>query len=305
MARSLYVINPAGHGGTGLSAWTRFEALWPHPIDPDCVVVTERRGHAREIATSNADCDTIVAVGGDGTANEVLSGTLDRPQPRPRLAIVPAGTGNDIARNAGVRSVEDAVAAMRDGCDREYDVIRADWTADGLSQHGYSFLQGTVGFSAVPGVRPWMKRLFGPTVAYYLGALLEMVAYRPPEMTILVDGDDHSGRTWMVVVGNSERTSGDSMCLSPGARLDDGELNVSIIPAGKSKLRMAAKMMPKLASGEHVKDPDITYRPAQRVEVVSDGPVVVDLDGDVVGNPPATFTVLPRALRVVSLKGLD
>ena len=301
MARALYVINPAGHGGTGLSAWEDFGALWPKPIDPNHVVVTERRGHARQIAASSADYDTIVAVGGDGTANEVLSGILDRPQPQPRLAIVPAGTGNDIARNVGVRSIEDAVTVMLDGRDRAYDIIRVDWVIDGRPQHGYSFLQGTVGFSAVPGVRPWMKRLLGPTVAYYLGAILQMVAYRPPDMTILVDGNDHSGRTWMVVVGNSERTSGDSMCLSPGARLDDGELNVTIIPVGKSKLRMLVRLMPKLASGDHVKEPHISYQPARRIEVGSDGPVVMDLDGDVVSTSHATFTVLPRALRIVSL----
>ena len=67
---------------------------------------TERPGHAREIAAAAAGCDLIVAVGGDGTTGEVLSGIMDRASPRPRLAILPAGTGNDIARHVGAFPLE-------------------------------------------------------------------------------------------------------------------------------------------------------------------------------------------------------
>ena len=124
---TLFIINPAGHGGTGTTTWERFQALWPHPIGPEHAIVTERPGHAREIALSAVGFDTLAAVGGDGTVADIMSGLLDRPGNKPKLAIVPAGTGNDIARNTGIGSTEDAVNALRKGRLRAFDVIRVDY----------------------------------------------------------------------------------------------------------------------------------------------------------------------------------
>ena len=96
MDRCLYIINPAGHGGKGTAAWEAFKTLWPDPIDPEHVMVTNRAGHAREIATSVKGYDVLAAVGGDGTIGEVISGLMDRKGSRPKLALIPTGTGNDM-----------------------------------------------------------------------------------------------------------------------------------------------------------------------------------------------------------------
>ena len=100
MSKSLYIINPAGHGGVGPRVWEEFKTLWSDLIDPEHIVITERPGHAREIVVSTQGYDIFTAIGGDGTVGEVISGIMEHPEPRPRLAIIPAGTGNDIARNA-------------------------------------------------------------------------------------------------------------------------------------------------------------------------------------------------------------
>ena len=71
-------------GGEGLATWKKFLDLWQDPVDPTDVIVTERAGHAREIAASTHDRDLFVAVGGDGTANEIMSGIMTRAEPRPR-----------------------------------------------------------------------------------------------------------------------------------------------------------------------------------------------------------------------------
>jgi len=134
-ANTLFIINPAGHGGTGTTTWERFQALWPEQIDPEHAIVTERPGHAREIAVSAMGFDALAAVGGDGTVGDVMSGILDRPGQRPRLAIIPAGTGNDIARNTGIQSMEHAVSALRNGRLRAFDMIRVDYRDEGSSIH--------------------------------------------------------------------------------------------------------------------------------------------------------------------------
>jgi diacylglycerol kinase (ATP) len=133
-----------------------------------------------------------------------------------------------------------------------------------------------------------------------LGTLLQVV-YRAPDMTVRTDDRKLSGPTWMVVVGNSETSAGGSMCLSPGANLDDGELNISIFPS-QSKLRMVTKLLPKIASGEHVNDPSVSYFPGRKIEIDSNPSALLELDGDLFGTTPATFTVCPGVMQVMTLE---
>jgi len=302
MSKTLYIVNPAGRGGAGTMAWNRFKTLWPDPIDPEDVVITQRAGHAREIAYGTEGYDTYATVGGDGTVGEVMSAVMDRPGSRPRLAIIPAGTGNDIARCARVFSVDDAVSALREGRSRTFDVIRVDSIVDGKPAHKFGFLLAAAGFSANPKIKPWMKRLLGPTGAYYLGIFLAIIAYRPPHMTVRADGQECSrGRSWLVLAGNTEYSSGGSMRIAPGACPDDGELNTTVFPV-KPKFRMATQLLPKVATGDHIKEPGVLYFRAKKIEVECDPPGVIDLDGDLFGTTPATFTVCPQAVQFMSPK---
>lgn len=304
MAKVLYIINPAGHGGTGSNTWESFKALWPNPIDEQDVMVTEGPGHAQAIASAARGYDIIAAVGGDGTVGEVFSGILEQDEPRPKLAIIPGGTGNDIGRNVGIGSIEDAVRALQDGQVRKFDLIRVDSDAGGQPVHKYAFLAIAVGFSSIPMIRPWMKRLLGPTGAYYLATVLQVIAYRPHRMRVRADGQEYSGHDWMIIIGNAERTAGGSMCLAPGARTDDGELNLTIISAEdkqtKSKLKMFSRVFPKIASGEHIHQPGVSYFPVKQVEIESTPPAILELDGDLFGTTPATISVCPMMLEVMS-----
>jgi len=301
VGRIFYIINPAGRGGAGIKAWKAFRELWPDAVDQDDVRFTERPGHAREIAAGAGDCDVLAVVGGDGTVGEVISAVMDREGAKPRVATIPAGTGNDIARHMGVHTVAEAVRALRKGHARSVDLIRIDARVDNRPAHIYAFLLANVGFSAIPGVSPWMKRLLGPTGAYYLGTLVQVFAYRCPRMTVRADGREHSGPIWMVTIGNAPSSSGGSMCLSPGAEFDDGELNITIINfSGTSKSGLITRLMPKIAGGTHVKEPDVDYFPAKRIEIESDPPAIVDMDGDLFGTTPATFTVCPNAIRILT-----
>ena len=298
MRKVLYIINPAGHGGAGLKVWERFKSEWPDPIDPGDVHFTERQGHAREIATAAEGYDVLAAVGGDGTVGELISGMMAQPEPHPKIAIIPAGTGNDIARNLGAFPFENALESLRGHHAKSVDLIRIECQVDGRSSHRYAFLTANAGFSANTVIRPWMKRMLGPTGAYYLATILRIITYRAPLVTVQSGKRDYRGKAWMVIVANVERTSGGSMCLAPGALFDDGELNVSIIPF-QSKLRDVPNMLPKVAAGGHVDEPGVSYFPSRHVTVESDPPAVLDIDGDVFGTTPAVFEVCPRAVQIL------
>lgn len=299
MARTLYIINPAGHGGAGIKAWEKFESSYPDKIPAGDVIVTERPGHAREIARSADGYEILAAAGGDGTVGEVITAIMSRKASDVTLAIIPAGTGNDIARNAGIRSIEDAVSALRNWNPRAFDIMRVESQIDRNPAVNYAFLVGVVGFSSIPRIRPWMKRFLGAKGAYYLATLIQLLHYRPTEITMKAEERSFSGRAWLVLIGNVESTAGGSMCLAPGARLDDGELNISIFPHG-SRIRMGLRLMPRIGSGEHVNVPEISYFLGKKIEIDSDPPAVVELDGDLRGMTPATFVVCPGAINILA-----
>jgi diacylglycerol kinase (ATP) len=304
MHKTLYVINPAGRGGAGVKVWERVQSTWSDRIASEDAHVTERQGHAREIAAAAEGYDILAAIGGDGTVGEVMTGVMSQPEPHPRIAIIPAGTGNDIARNLGILSFEDAVDALHGDHSRSVDLIRIECQVEGSTAHRYAFLTANAGFSANTMIRPWMKRILGPAGAYYLATILQIVTYRAPHIAARWEEHEYSGEAWMVIVANVERTSGGSMCLAPGAQFDDGELNVSIIPF-QSKLREVATMLPKVASGGHIEEPSVMYFPTKGIAVESDPPVVIDIDGDIFGMTPATFAVCPRAVQVLCPERAD
>lgn len=298
MTRVLYVVNPAGHGGTGIKTWERVQSELSSTVDPKDVHFTARQGHARQIATAAEGYDVYAAVGGDGTVGEVLSGIMAHEKPRPKLAIVPAGTGNDIARNLGITSLDKAARAFHGDHVRDVDLIRIDCQVESGPAHRYAFLMGNVGFSALPMIRPWMKRFLGPKGAYYLGTILQIIAYQAPNMTVRWENQEFRGRAIIVIVANVERTAGGSMCVAPGAECDDGMLSTSIVPL-RSKFDMMTHTLPKLASGDHIHEPGVSYFSAERIELKSQPDAIVEIDGDLFGKTPGTFTLCPKAVQIL------
>jgi YegS/Rv2252/BmrU family lipid kinase len=263
-------------------------------------MVTNAPGHATEIAAAAEGCEILAAVGGDGTVREVVNGLMSRCPPRPRLAIIPAGTGNDIARSVGLLTVEQAAAALQEGPTRWIDLIQIDCHDHGQPARRYACLTTSVGFSAIVirSLKPWMKRVLGAERAYLLATLIAVARYKPPAMTVRWEGQEHQGRTWMVNVGNAEWECGGSMQMSPAASIDDGELNVCLIRSGP-KLKLLRKL-PTIFTGAHVHEPEVSYFPVTSIEVESDPPAGLQMDGDVFGTTPVTFTVCPRVLEVVA-----
>jgi diacylglycerol kinase (ATP) len=298
MGKVLYIINPAGHGGAGMETWAAFNEAWGEPIATGDSRVTEGPGHARALAADATGYAVIAAVGGDGTVSEVISGVLDRGGPAAHVAIVPGGTGNDIARNLGMGTTEAAVAALRSGKPRPVDVVRVECEAHGKRRQRFAFLYGSAGFSALPRVKPWMKRWFGPAIAYNLATFLEIMTFKAPQFSVRSKERGFEGSSWMVVAGNSERVSGGSVCLSPGASPEDGLLDVGIYP-DRHRLLMLTQLFPKIPSGAQVQEPDVVYFRSVKIEADSKPPSLVEVDGDLFGTTPASFEVIPHAVTVM------
>ncbi len=293
MERMLYIINPTGNGGAGLMAWTKFKTLWNEPIDTKDITMTKRSAHAIDIASKAEGYTTIVSVGGDGTVNEVMQGVLQN-ESKPALALIPAGTGNDVGRNVGIRSVEDAVNALKESHTKKYDIIQVVYG----KEKKYSFLCANFGFSANHRITPWMKRRLGPTKAYYLATFLEILFFRPWDMTIEWDHGTYSGKTIIVITANVEKTSGGSMMIGPGASPTDGKMTVTIVPF-RSKYDLLVNKFPKTPTGEVVKEPGVAFFQTKKITIHSHPPCDMDIDGDIFGPTPATSAICPQAVQIV------
>jgi len=230
--------------------------------------------------------ETLAVIGGDGMVHlavQALAGS------ETRLGIVPAGTGNDVARNLDVPR-QDPLAAT--------DVIIAgrERTID-LARVGAKYYVTVLaaGFDAKVNERANQMTWPKGQMRYNLATLAELRTFTPIPYVLDVDGEEHRFDAMMVAVGNGPSFGG-GLRIAEGALLDDGQLDVVVIrPMRKTAL---VRTYPKLFKGTHVHHPEYRHYPARTVTIAAPG-VVAYADGERMGALPLTVEVVPRALRVL------
>jgi YegS/Rv2252/BmrU family lipid kinase len=296
----LLIVNPGAGAGRLQGRYEELQAdLSRHGLAAEAVL-TQRPGQAVELAReASGRFGVVVAVGGDGTVNEVASGLLLAPGPAVVLGIIPAGTGNDIATQLGLRSVDAALAALTKGTPRAFDAIEVTWGRGTERCRRFALSFAAAGFAGelIKRTTPGIKRLLGPRLCYSVGFVRALAGFDPPMMRVTVDGRPHQGRFFHVCAGNAEYAGGGVMRLSPGARMDDGQLNICLIERlGRLE---ALWHFPRLLRGTHITHPKVRYFTGQALALESDPATDVQLDGDLVGHTPATFQLRPGAIRVL------
>ena len=299
--RILLIANPASgqhRGERRLAQASERLASLGHAVT---ATLTESAGHATRLAKSNApDFEIIAALGGDGTVNEVANGLMAvEPGERPALATLPVGTGNDVALTYGLAHFESAIDALAKGSTRTLDVIRVQLMRDGKSVTRHALLFVAAGFAAevIRKTGPCVKRIFGRRFSYSVGLFRALASFRAPEFSVKWDGGERSGRMFQVCAGNTEFAAGGVMRISPGARPDDGLLNISLVDAlGRLQI---VRRFPSILSGRYVEDERVDYFTGKRLEIDAVPPAELQADGDIIGTTPATIELLPGALQLV------
>jgi YegS/Rv2252/BmrU family lipid kinase len=265
------------------------------------IVETEAPGHATTLAREALQDGSrfLVAVGGDGTINEVVNGMLEEGRPVARdavLGVVAAGSGSDFVRTFGLPG--DTVKAVRHlQGDRLYpiDVIRAECRAgeEVVTRYVANVAECGLG-AAVVNRAARLPRWLGRS-RYFWGFWMSLAPYRPSPIEVTVDRKEFAGVANNVVVANCQFYGG-GMRISPRSYPGDGLLEVQVSTGPKSE---AFTLIPKIYRGEHVPHPHIKELRGRQVEVDGERPLPVEGDGEVLGMTPARFTVLPE---VVALK---
>lgn len=299
MPRIALVANPrAGRGRVARELPRLLEVLTAAGIGAEAHATTHR-GHATDLARAAAldGFDTVVAVGGDGTVNEVVNGLIedDRPVSDTALGVVAAGSGADFARTFGLPAHVDHALAGIAGESRRLDVGRIDCeAADGSPVTRYFANAAEAGMAAATVARAErLPRWLGKT-RYLVAFWPTLAAFDPVTMTVATPDETRRVHAHNLLVANG-RFIGGGMHISPHSDPSDGSFDVQVNVGPK---RQALTLIPKIYRGSHLPDARILEMSGSKVSVDTDSPVPIEADGEMVGVTPATFTVLPGLLEL-------
>jgi YegS/Rv2252/BmrU family lipid kinase len=296
-----YVIfNPAAAYGGARKLWPRIEEALRGAIGPYKLAETARAGHARELARGVAanGARLVVAVGGDGTVNEIVNGIGGLDLSSVELAVLPNGTGWDFVRSFGIsRDLDEAVRTAVDGDVREIDLGRVGYrTWAGTEERAYFANVGSAGISGAIAKRAnETSKALGGKVSYYWATVAVFFGWQIGELRVSVDDGNRTGKMIDVLVTNGRYVAG-GMMMCPEAEPDDGLFDVLLI--GDVTRRDLAFVLPKTYRGKHLPHPRLEVLRGRVVTVDADEPLPIEIDGEQPGTTPAQFEVLPRALRL-------
>lgn len=298
-----FIVNPAAAGGDVGRRWPEVHDFLREQGLEVSLALTENVGHATDLAQqalAEGEKD-IVAVGGDGTINEVanglFSGSGGQIVPEVTLGILPFGTGSDLRRTLGIpRDYRAACRVLMSERTRMIDLGEMVWTRNGKERRRYFVNFAGLGFDgeAVERVERESKRL-GGTITYLKTVLITLIAYTNKDIRLNLDGKESCMRVNSVIVCNG-RYVGGGMYMAPHASPDDGLFDVIVI-GDIGKLEFLANV-PRVYRGTHLKNRHVSSHRAREVSVETEERMLVQADGELIGQPPVSFRIVPKALRV-------
>ena len=295
--RFLAIVNPAAGGGKSAKlAGAALKQLRENGLAVD-VIATTGRGHAVELAAEaySQGYRRFLAVGGDGTAHEILNGLFGRAkaQERVSLGFLPLGTGNSFLRDFAKEGADASLRALLERRTRPVDLIRLTHSTGEL----YSLNILSIGFTADVGAltNRYFKSL-GP-LGYLLGVLVRVAQLKRRSFTLRCDDDiEWDNRRSLFLTFNNSKYTGGNMLIAPNADSTDGYIEfVRWGPIGRLGL---LRTLPRLYDGTHVHHPLASRRAVRHVEFNLPVPVDVLIDGEIETLECKSIDILPGAVDV-------
>jgi len=311
LKETLFIINPVSARGATLTAW---DVARPTIIAAGIIIRERLTTRAGEATTLTRDAlkkgiERVVAVGGDGTFNEVVNGCFDERgqtiNPTASIGLLPSGTGADFCKSVGLSGVDDLVRALTTEQTRRLDVVRCEFQGLNGSSTARMFINVSsfgLGGDASALVNSWRERIprwIGGNARFAAAAIAALGRYKNREVTLVVDGNEIKVSSNFIVIANA-RFAGGGMMLAPHAELDDGLMDL-ILTDGAGRLDIV-KELPRIQRGAHLQNPHVRELRAREVSLESDPPMAIDLDGEMVGFTPAVLKIVPAAVRFLAAK---
>ena len=291
MRRVLLLANPASRRGAKLRIAAK-HAFRAAGVEVD-EMLTERPGHGRELCAKYASrYDAVFALGGDGTAMEIVSALAGTGRP---VGVLPGGTGNLIARALGIPLVmRHAVRSLLHGEMKQVDL--------GVLGDGryFAFAAG-VGIDArmIEGTPPWLKRKIG-VFAYVITAGRALLRNEHFLLRATVDGETIERRAASVMVTNFGAVLHDRLTLGPGIRQDDGKLDLCVF--SPNTVWDAFRILWRLTRKDFRNDPCMLFRSGDHFRIETDPQAPAQADGELIGKTPFEVRVQPLAATLLTPK---
>jgi len=294
------IVNPAAGAGRAAKRWPQISS-WLNEVGLSFEhEITESPGHATELAKSAVErgYGLVVSVGGDGTINEIVNGLYESGGIKDvMLGIISAGTGSDYIRSLGLP------CHFKEACQRlinprklAVDVGMAEYAGNGRKAKRLFVNFAGLGFDAeVVKATTRRYKALGSKPSYLAGLLTTFLLYRGREVSLRVDGKTEDRKVCTVLVSNG-KYGGGSMLVAPHADPADGFLDVLIIDElSKPDLFWS---LPRIYRGTHLTHPKVSLKKARDVYIQSIQQTSLQVDGELLGETPVHFQVLPATLNL-------
>jgi YegS/Rv2252/BmrU family lipid kinase len=305
----VFILNPRSAAGATRRRFERVRARFQSALPDMQVRLTERPDHATLLAREavRAGAAAVIAVGGDGTNNEVINGFFDEDGERidsaTAFGVVTSGTGGDFRRTFGWGTdPEQDLRRIERGARRRIDVGRVRYTRRDGSAAVRCFVNiASFGMSGaiVDMVNAGSKAL-GAKGSFLTATVRNMMSYKPPRVRLVVDDGAPEELAVTTVAVASGQYFGGGMWIAPAARADDGSFELVIIRAASVAFWLKHGL--KIYNGAHRALPEVSSRACRsvRAEPVGGAEVLLELDGELPGRLPASFEVLPGAVELIA-----
>jgi len=296
----IYIVNPASQNGHTQKIWSKLYAQLPKG---EHVWITTGPKHATALAaqTANTGASLVVVVGGDGTLNEVVNGLMQIPtQHRPKLTLLPRGTGGDFRKTVGIPTQLDAFLKML----HQFHVQTMDvgelrfMNHQQILQHHYFFNICSFGLSGLVDeeVNRSSKAL-GGLLSFLMGSVKALWRYRQQTVSMTIDEQTHITCPIILAGVCNGRYFGGGMKFAPMANPTDGIFEV-VIWRALSPYEQWTKMW-RIYTGGHLKEKSVLHHRAQCIRAESTQRVLLDIDGEALGQLPLVVQLIPQAIQMV------
>ncbi len=300
--KRLFIVNPASSLGKTGRQWPAIEQKLRENLKDFDVEHTKGTGDAIQITRKalKSGYDQIISVGGDGTLNEVINGFFDRGKlinPKAVVSLVMAGTGGDFIKTLGLpRTLEQSLESIQNGKKRKIDLGKISFLNAKLPDRYFINMAGfaLAGFAVKNINESKLVKVLGGKAGYLIMSLASSLAFRNKTVRLALDGQKPITRLVRNVAVANGRFQGGGMMMAPEAKTDDGLLDL-IIMDGVGRLKLIVKSS-LFYSGKHLEESWIESRRVKKIQAHSEEEVLIDIDGENIGQLPISIEVVPKAI---------
>jgi diacylglycerol kinase (ATP) len=262
---------------------------------------TQRRGHASQLAHEavTQGAQTIIVIGGDGTMNEIVNGILRDPHHMPDIALIPLGTGADLAKTLGIPDDwREAIKILKQGRTQSIDVGEITFTTAAKKWKRYFANVFDAGLGGnVDRIANTLPKGIGGLLTFLFSSLLALITFRPMRLQVWIDKKffDHA-LIPIVGVANGQFFGGD-MHIAPMAKTDDGLFEILYVK-NTNIFKFLIHVLGKVYQAGHLKYKNVYHYQGRELRIRGDRLFLTDVDGEVEKAQEVTVSLIPQAIKI-------